>query len=112
MYSTPPDLLAGFKAGVLLLSGERSGAWKGMEGKEKDERGREGKAEGKGSLERGNKGRKGKGDKSPAWSSQYLGSTAILFAIFHLELDAHTYNMAVSGNCIIIATMYSHYVSK
>jgi len=56
---------------------KRERAGKGREAKgEGDRGGRKGKAGGRGSLGRGKKAAKGNGgDKSPAWSSQDLGST-------------------------------------
>jgi len=77
MYSTPPDLLAGFK-GILLLRGGKvreDGRGRGGyrkrrrgQGREKGEGGREGGAWGGGR-------RMDRGDKYPTWSSQDLGST-------------------------------------
>ena len=67
---------------VLLIKGgkgKEDKGWRGGEGKGKGDRGgKRRRREGKGSLGRGKKGGKENGgDKSPAWSSQDLGSTAL-----------------------------------
>jgi len=91
-YTTPPDLLAGFRGPTYKgrkRKEDRGWEWEGSErrrgqGREKGEGGREG-----GACGRGQKGGKGNGgDKSPAWSSQDLGSTAsgdLPFLMFLLQ---------------------------
>jgi len=60
------------------LEGGRAGKGRVEKGEE-DRGGRKGKAGGKGSLGRGKEGRGiDRGDKSPAWSSQDLGSTVVV----------------------------------
>ena len=76
LYSRPPSWILW----VLLIKGgkgKEDKGWRGGEGKgEGDRGGKRGRREGRGSLGRGKKGGKGNGgDKSPAWSSQDLGST-------------------------------------